>query len=125
MAPFEIRFQVIPFGPFIPRIDEHEPIFKGAVGNDADHCGQALGKPIRRPVDDHNRVLTAARRVVPAHKDAGIVWKIGLLPEHEASCFLVVVDLQAVAEDAQTKVSQELTQSRAVARRRIRLEGTG
>ena len=84
-----------------------------------------LGKPIRRPVDDHDRVLAAARRVVPAYKDAGIIGELWLPLEHEASRLFIVVNLQPAAEDAQAKVSHEFTQTRLVVRGRIRLESTG
>ena len=92
-APFEVGFKVIAFGPFIPSVDEHEPILERPVRNGTYHCGQVLGKPIRRPVDDRDRVLATARRVVPTYKDAGIIGELWLPLEHEASRLFIVVNL--------------------------------
>jgi hypothetical protein len=103
----KIRFEVVPLGPLVPGVDEHQAVVEGLVNHRRDEALQASSERLRCVVHDDYALGAPSRGIVPAHEDARMNWESRSVLIHQSSRFLVVVDFQRRTSDAQEQVSAE------------------
>src|SRR5437667_2526273 len=104
----QIRLQVIPLRPLVPRIDEDQAVVGRATAHGTRGVGQARLEALWRRVDDDDAVRASPWAVVPRHEDTGIHGEVSALLLHGAASDAVVVYLMPYRYHPERDVPHQL-----------------